>query len=80
MIFKLYFILLILLFMPRNSHSQLYELSEKAAAEIIISLSEGELLSTVNLEKLNGKRFKCYMLPLKIQDADGAPCRVIGVL
>jgi len=52
MIFKLYFILLILLFMPRNSHSQLYELSEKAAAEIIISLSEGELLSTVNLEKL----------------------------
>mgnify|MGYP001563560923 CR=1 FL=1 len=34
----------------------------------------------VNLDKLNGKRFKCYILPLKIQDADGAPCRVIGIL
>jgi len=34
----------------------------------------------VNLEKLKGKRFKCYILPLKIQDADGAPCRVIGII
>lgn len=34
----------------------------------------------VNLDKLIGKRFMCYVLPLKIQDADGAPCRVIGVL
>ena len=34
----------------------------------------------VNLDKLIGKRFMCYVLPLKIQDADGAPCRVIAVL
>ena len=33
----------------------------------------------VNLKKLAGKRFQCYVLPLKIQDADGAPCRVIAV-
>jgi len=34
----------------------------------------------VNLEKLAGKRFKCFILPLNIQDADGAPCRVIGIM
>ena len=34
----------------------------------------------VNLDKLSDKRFKCYIMPLKIQDADGAPCRVIGIL
>jgi kynurenine formamidase len=34
----------------------------------------------VNLEQLNFQRFMCYILPLKIQDADGAPCRVIGIL
>ncbi|MBW2993249.1 cyclase family protein [Candidatus Woesearchaeota archaeon] len=33
----------------------------------------------INLEKLAGKRFQCYILPLKIQDADGAPCRIIAV-
>ncbi|MDG6229586.1 MAG: cyclase family protein [Candidatus Thermoplasmatota archaeon] len=32
----------------------------------------------VNLESLIGKRFLCYILPLKIKDADGAPCRVIA--
>lgn len=32
----------------------------------------------VNLDKLKNKRFKCYILPLNIKDADGAPCRVIG--
>lgn len=34
----------------------------------------------VNLDKLAGKRFMCYALPLKIKDADGAPCRVIGII
>lgn len=34
----------------------------------------------VNLDKLNGKRFMCYILPLKINNADGAPCRVIGII
>lgn len=32
----------------------------------------------VNLEKLINKRFTCYILPLKIGDADGAPCRVVA--
>ena len=34
----------------------------------------------VNLESLSGKRFTCCALPLKIQDGDGAPCRVIAVI
>lgn len=34
----------------------------------------------INLNRLKGKRFQCYILPLKIQDADGAPCRVIGII
>lgn len=33
----------------------------------------------VNLESLVGQRFQCFILPLKIQDADGAPCRVVGI-
>ena len=33
----------------------------------------------INLDKLRGRRFKCYVMPLNIKDADGAPCRVIGV-
>src|SRR3989344_3522422 len=32
----------------------------------------------VNLKGLAGKRFECYILPLKIKDGDGAPCRVIA--
>jgi len=31
-----------------------------------------------NLDKIVGKRCKCYILPLKIKDADGAPCRIIA--
>lgn len=34
----------------------------------------------VNLEEVSGKSFRCYLLPLKIGDADGAPCRAIGVV
>lgn len=34
----------------------------------------------VNLKELAEKRFQCYVLPLKIKDGDGAPCRVIGVI
>jgi len=33
-----------------------------------------------NLKKLIGKRCNFYLLPLKIKDADGAPCRAIAVL
>ncbi len=32
----------------------------------------------INLEPLIGKRFQFIILPLKIKDADGAPCRVIA--
>ncbi len=34
----------------------------------------------VSLEKLEGKLFTCFMLPLRITDADGAPCRAIAIL
>lgn len=34
----------------------------------------------VNLNQLVGKRFECTILPLKIRDADGAPCRVVAKL
>ncbi len=33
-----------------------------------------------NLDKLIGKRCSFYLLPLKIRNADGAPCRAIAVL
>jgi kynurenine formamidase len=33
-----------------------------------------------NLKQLIGKRFSCTILPLKIKDADGAPCRVIAIV
>lgn len=32
----------------------------------------------VNLKPLVGKRFECFILPLRIENADGAPCRVIA--
>jgi len=34
----------------------------------------------INLKELVGKRFRCFILPLKITNADGAPCRVIAAL
>lgn len=34
----------------------------------------------VNLKELVGKRFQCFILPLKIQNGDGSPCRIIGIL
>ena len=33
----------------------------------------------VNLDKVKNGKFMCYVMPLKIKDADGAPCRVIAV-
>lgn len=33
-----------------------------------------------NLKKLIGKRCEFYILPLKIKNADGAPCRAIAIL
>lgn len=34
----------------------------------------------INLKELSGKRFRCYILPLKIMNADGAPCRIVGII
>ncbi len=34
----------------------------------------------IDLNKLPGKRFQCFIMPMKITNADGAPCRVIGIL
>ena len=31
-----------------------------------------------NLEQLHQKRFKCYIFPLNITNADGSPCRVVA--
>jgi kynurenine formamidase len=36
------------------------------------------LENLVGLEELVGKRFECCVMPLKVKDADGAPCRVVG--
>ena len=32
----------------------------------------------MHLRKLVGKRFECFILPLNIENGDGAPCRVIA--
>ena|SRR3989344_5304185 len=47
-----------------------------------ILLKENILIveNLVNLKALVGKRFECIILPLKIKDADGAPCRVVAKL
>lgn len=37
------------------------------------------LENLTNLGSLVGKRFKCVIAPLKIEGADGAPCRVIAM-
>ena len=34
----------------------------------------------INLDKLVNKRFQCFIFPLKIQNADGAHCRVVAII
>jgi len=34
----------------------------------------------VNLKSVTGRRFQCFILPLKLTHADGAPCRVVGII
>jgi len=34
----------------------------------------------INLDKLLNQRFRCFILPLKLENADGAPCRVVGII
>jgi arylformamidase len=57
---------------PDNAPYELHKMLFKHDILIVENL--------INLDKLLGKRFMCYILPLKLKDADGAPCRVIGVL
>ncbi|MDO8481111.1 MAG: cyclase family protein [Nanoarchaeota archaeon] len=59
-------------FTPDNAPYDVHKLLFKHNIRIVENL--------VNLEKLVGKTFLCHILPLKIQDADGAPCRVIATL
>ena len=59
-------------FTPDNAPYDIHKLLFKHDIRIVENL--------VNLEKLAGKTFLCHNLPLKIQDADGAPCRVIATL
>ena len=33
----------------------------------------------IDLNKLSGKRFQCFIMPMKITNADGAPCRIIAI-
>lgn len=56
---------------------------DRAPYEIHKMLFPAEIMileNVINLAPLNGKRFQCFIAPLKIQDGDGAPCRVIGVI
>ncbi len=56
---------------------------DKAPYELHQLFFENDILIVENLTKLHnliGKRFKCTIAPLKIENADGAPCRVIAEL
>ena len=54
---------------------------DKAPYDIHIMFLKNNILiveNLTNLRKLSGKRFECTIAPLNIQNADGAPCRVIA--
>lgn len=51
-----------------------------AIHDILLGNGVRILENLVNLKGLVGKRFECVVLPLKIKDADGAPCRVVACL
>jgi len=56
---------------------------DKAPYDVHKMLFRNDILiveNLVNLGRLIGRRFECFVLPLKIRDADGAPCRVIARL
>ena len=57
-------------FTPDNHPFEIHKMLFKKNILIVENL--------INLDKLIDKSFTCYILPLKIQDADGAPCRVIA--
>lgn len=59
-------------FTPDNAPFETHKLLFKHDIRIVENL--------VNLKKLVGKRFDCTILPLKIEHADGAPCRIIATL
>ncbi|MBI4360516.1 cyclase family protein [Candidatus Micrarchaeota archaeon] len=51
-----------------------------AIHDILLGNGVRILENLVNLKSVVGKRFECVVLPLKIKDADGAPCRVVACL
>lgn len=59
-------------FSPDNTPWLIHKLLFKSNILIVENL--------VDLDKVSGKKFRCYILPLKIKDGDGAPCRVVAVL
>ena len=59
-------------FTPDNAPYDVHKLLFKHNIRIVENL--------VNLEKLAGKTFLCHILPLKIYNGDGAPCRVIATI
>jgi len=59
-------------FTPDNAPYETHKLLFKHDVRILENL--------VGLQELVGKRFECFVLPLKIAGADGAPCRVVARL
>ena len=61
-------------FTPDNEPYDVHKIFLKSDILIVENL--------INLDKLyqqlSGKRFKCFIIPMKITDADGAPCRVVA--
>ncbi|MBT3817563.1 MAG: cyclase family protein [Candidatus Magasanikbacteria bacterium] len=56
---------------------------DNAPYEIHKILLKNDILiveNLVNLDKLIGKRFTCYIAPLHIEHSDGSPCRVIALI
>lgn len=58
-------------FTPDNSPYLIHKMLLKKNILIVENL--------VNLNELKG-RFNCYILPLNLKNADGAPCRIIGII
>ncbi|MBI5002003.1 cyclase family protein [Candidatus Woesearchaeota archaeon] len=59
-------------FTPDNEPYDVHKIFLKRDILIVENLS--------HLEKLSGQRFTCFILPMKITDADGAPCRVVAAV
>ncbi len=59
-------------FSPDNEPYEVHKMFFEKSIPIVENL--------VSLDKLVNKRFKCIILPIKLEEADGAPCRVVGII